>query len=233
MDPILNSAKVNKANFIGGGDARYVNFNAPKKATGQYVNTYRAKFPAGSTVASVQSAISRLQAEMSKVQSEKIKGSSTAAMAIKGVISGGLANIDTRQKLRDKEAKIQAIAALISEYQETMAGIQYDEQAKADAKVQEAADKKAALEQARQDKIDALKADIAAQQQVNQLAQTSADTAGTGGDYSGYTPGNTTAGFMSGGTGKMLIYGGIAVAGLIMIVSLMRRGNHPAPVAAK
>jgi hypothetical protein len=121
-------------------DTLYMNAAGGKKAEGNYESQYRARYTPKNTVAGMKTTIQALQAELERVNNKRCPKETLG----KVVLTGGIANIPARKCRREKEARANAISNVINEYQDRVAGMIAD----ADAKKKEA--EQAAMEAAQQ-----------------------------------------------------------------------------------
>ena len=133
----------------------------------------------------MRTTIQALQAELERVNNKRCPKETLG----KAVITGGLANLPARKCRREKEARANALSNVINEYQDRVAGMIAD----ADAKKKEAED--AAKE---------------ASQQVQTTPDVSAPQEPT-------TSGIVPSGGMN--TKTLLIIGGVAVVGIIAFMA--------------
>lgn len=169
-------------------DTLYMNATGGKKAEGNYEQQYRARYTAKNTVAGMKTTIQALQAELERVNNKRCPKETLG----KAVLTGGIANLPARKCRREKEARSNAISNVINEYQDRMAGMIAD----ADAKKKEA--EQTALEAAQQ------------QSTPDMNMPQAPSTAGV---------------IPSGGidTKTLLLIGGLAVAGIIVMVMMNRK----------
>lgn len=107
-------------------DTLYMNATGGRKAEGNYESQYRARYTAKSTVSGMKTTIQALQSELERVNNKRCPKETVG----KAVLTGGIANLAARKCRREKEARANAISNVINEYQNALAGMVADAEAK-------------------------------------------------------------------------------------------------------